>query len=59
MKYGGLSQGQITKHLVGLGVDGAFTFQRVKFGIINLMKIKHEPFFIGIHYMAHKTNLAM
>jgi hypothetical protein len=59
MKYVGLFQGQITKHFVCLGVDGAFTFQRVKFGIIGFMKIKQTPFFIGIHYMAHKTNLAM
>jgi hypothetical protein len=47
------------EHLVCLGVDGAFTFQRVKFGIIGLMKIKQTPFSIGIHYMAHTTNLAM
>jgi hypothetical protein len=59
MKYGGLFQGQIIEHLVCLRVDSAFTFQRVKFGIIGLMKIKQTPFSIGIHYMAHRTNLVM
>jgi hypothetical protein len=44
---------------VCLGVDGVSMFQSVKFKVIVLLKTQHAPYLIGIHCMAHKTNLAM
>jgi len=58
MTFGGLTDQQIIEHLVCLGIDGVSTFQRVRFGIIDLLKT-HAPYLIGIHCMAHRTNLAM
>jgi hypothetical protein len=34
-------------------------FKGVKYKIIVLMKIEQMPYFIGIYYMAHKTNLTI
>jgi hypothetical protein len=39
--YGSLFQDHIiNKHFVSLGINGAFTFQRVKYQVIVLMRIK-------------------
>jgi hypothetical protein len=56
--FGGLTNEQIVECLVCLGVDGVSTFQGVKSRIIDLLNT-HAPYFIGIHCMAHRTNLAM
>jgi hypothetical protein len=43
-----------------LRVDGvSMSFQGVKYGVITLMRTQQIPYLIKIHYMAHKTNLAM
>jgi len=42
-----------------LGVDGVSTFQGVRSRIIVLMKTQQAPFFVGIHYMPHRTNIIM
>lgn len=39
--------------------NGASTFQTIRFGITILMKTKQTPYFIKIHYMAHRTNLVL
>jgi len=44
---------------VCLGVDDVSTFQGIKFRVIVLLKTQHAPYLIGIHCMAHRTNLAM
>jgi hypothetical protein len=42
--YGGLFQDHtINKHFVSLGTNGAFTFQRVKYQVIILMRTKQTP----------------
>jgi hypothetical protein len=42
--YGGLFQDHnINKHFVCLGNDGAFTFHRVKYQVIVLMRTKQTP----------------
>jgi len=57
--YGGLSQGWIVKCFVCLKVEGASTFQRVRFRITILMETKQAPYFIKIHCRACRMNLAM
>jgi hypothetical protein len=49
--FGGLINEQIIEQLVCLDVDGVSTFQRVRSGIINLLKT-HAPYLIGICCMA-------
>ncbi len=58
MTFGGLIDEQIVESLVCLSTDGISTFQGVRYGVIDLLKT-HAPYLIKIHYMAHKTNLAM
>ncbi len=40
-----------------LGVDGVSTFQGVRSRVIALIKTQQTPFLIGIHCIAHRTNL--
>jgi hypothetical protein len=43
MTCGGLFQDYIVEDLVCLGGDSAFKFQRVKFGVIALMRMEQAP----------------
>jgi hypothetical protein len=42
-----------------LRTNGASRFQGVKYGIIFVMRTEQTPYFIEIHYIAHKTNLVI
>ncbi len=42
-----------------LGVDGISTFSGARFEITILMRTQQTPYFIGIHNMAHWTNLVV
>jgi hypothetical protein len=44
---------------VCLGIDGAFAFQNIRSVVIVLRTIEQAPYLIGIHYMAHITNLVV
>jgi hypothetical protein len=59
MTFGGLTNEQNVKHLVCLSTDGISTFQGVRYKVITLLRTQHAPYFIGIHCMAHITNLIM
>jgi len=55
--YGGLIDKQIFEHLICLGADGVSTFQGVRSRVSALIRMQQTPFLIGIHYIAHRTNL--
>lgn len=57
IKNGGLTKAKIARRLICLGVDGAIVFEGLKTSAIMLMRAQHVPFFIDVHYVAHKTNL--
>jgi hypothetical protein len=57
--YGGLSQGWIAKCFVCLRIDGAFTFQGIRFIIIIIMETKQALYFIKIHCMAPRMKFVM
>jgi hypothetical protein len=45
--------------LVSFGVDGVLVFQSISTSIIMQCHTKYAPHMVGVHYMAHHTNLAM
>jgi hypothetical protein len=49
--YGGLTNEEIAKQVVCLGIDGVSMFQGVKFRVIVLMRTQQTPYFIGIYCM--------
>ncbi len=49
--YGGLTNEEIAKWVVCLGMDGVSTFQGVRSRVIVLLKIEQTPYFIGFYYM--------
>jgi hypothetical protein len=53
---GGPTKAKIAR-LICLGVDGVIVFQGLKKSAIMLMRAQHVPFFINVHYVAHKTKL--
>jgi hypothetical protein len=57
--YGGLSNQKIKERLMTFGADGVSTFQGVKSGVTTQLINKHAPFMVGVHCMAHRTNLAV
>jgi len=55
---GGLDSKSIAQKLLRFGADGASTLQRVRGGVTMQMKEKYAPFMIGVHFVAHRCNLA-
>jgi hypothetical protein len=49
--YGGLTNEEISKQVLYLGIDGVSTFQGVKSRVIVLMRTQQTFYFIGIYYM--------
>jgi hypothetical protein len=45
--------------LYGFWAIGVTIFEGLKIGVTIWLMNKHNPFFVGIHYMAHQCNLAM
>jgi len=56
---GGQSMVDVANKVVCFGVDGAIIFQGLKKSVTIQLMNKHNPFFVGIHCMAHRCNLAM
>ncbi len=54
---GGPTKAKIARRLICLGIDGVIVFQGLKKSAIMLMRAQHVPFFINVHYVAHKTKL--
>ncbi len=57
MKGGELSKVKLSKKLVCFGVDGVNVFQGSKIGVTKRIKNSWGPFSMGVHYVAHYTNL--
>ena len=49
----------IAARLVCFEADGASVFQGCRSGIMQQLRDQDAPFLLGVHYMAHCTNLAM
>jgi hypothetical protein len=56
---GGVSRDQIAYKLICFGVDGVNVFQDTNSGITKQIKENYAPHSIGVHCMAHYTNLVM
>ena len=59
LHHGGLHAAQIARKLVSFGGDGVSVFQRSRLGVTTRLKHQHAPFMIGVHFLAHRTNLAV
>jgi len=57
LQQGGLIKKETTKRLICFGVDGAYFFQGCCIGMTFQLKEKYVPYMMGLHYMAHRTNL--
>ena len=57
--HGGLADNTIAKRLVYFGADGVFVFQGCRSGVIQQLKDQDAPFMLGVHCMAHHTNLVV
>jgi hypothetical protein len=57
--YGGLPPLEIAGKLISFSADGVSVFQGVRTGMTVQLKDNHAPFVMGIHYMSHRTNLAV
>ena len=55
----GLSPAKVASRLVCFGADGVSVFQGRKNGVTTQMRQHMAPFVIGVHCMAHRTNLAV
>lgn len=56
--HGGLSREDIAKKCVCVGCDGASVLQGCRSGVCMQLELSYAPFMVGIHCMAHRTNLA-
>ncbi len=59
MEYKGLTFDQIGNKLICFGSNGVVVFTRLYTGVATQLKSKAAPFVIAVHYMAHRTKLAM
>jgi hypothetical protein len=58
--HGGLdSEGSVAKKLICFGADGVAVFQGARSGVTSQLIEKHAPYLMGVHYMSHRTNLAV
>lgn len=57
--YEGLSKHEIEEGLITFGAYGVSTFPSAKSGITVQLVNKHALFMVGIHYVAHHTNLVV
>ncbi len=56
---GGLEKEIMAIHLVSFGVDGVLVFQSISISITMQLHNEYAPHMVGVHYMAHCTNLVM
>jgi hypothetical protein len=59
LDFNGIGLEELGAKLVSMGCDRNSVFQGQQVGVTLQFKLKVVPFFIRIHYFAHKTNLAM
>jgi hypothetical protein len=53
LQFGGLSK------FIGFGVHGVLFFKEPKISVTTLLRDKLTPYNLGVHCVAHKTNLAI
>ncbi len=56
---GGLIKVEVPKRLLCFGENNVNIFHDVRDGVTIQIWERYVPFFIGIHYMAHQTNLGV
>ncbi|MCO5598189.1 hypothetical protein L7F22_052281 [Adiantum nelumboides] len=56
--FGGIESTNLGGRLMCVGCDGASVLQGNRAGLIIRLTLEHAPFVLGIHCMAHRTNLA-
>jgi hypothetical protein len=57
--HGGLTENVVAERMVSFGADGVSVFQGSRTGTTQQLKQKDAPFMIGVHCMAHRTNLVV
>jgi len=55
----GLTNFDMASKWIYLGCDGDSVFEGIQYGVITQTKEQITPFFIGVHYVAHQTNVAI
>jgi hypothetical protein len=56
-RYGGFTNFDMASKWICLGCDGDSIFQGNRFKVNTQTKEQIAPFFIGMYYVAHQTNL--
>jgi hypothetical protein len=56
---GGVPKDQIAQKLIYFGVDGVNVCQGTKNGVAKQINDNYAPHYIGVHCMAHCTNLVV
>jgi hypothetical protein len=59
LKGGELTRGDVTKKLLCFGANVVSIFQQGKTRVIKQIKETWAPFLMGVHCVAHRTNLAV
>jgi hypothetical protein len=59
MHEGGLMKYLIGKKLMTFSANGVYVFQGIKLGVTQQISNEWAPHSTGVHYMAHRTNLAV
>ncbi len=59
MEHGGLTTKHVVSKFTCFGSDKVVVFISIHTGVITQLKSKKTPFIIGVHYMAHCTNLVV
>jgi hypothetical protein len=57
--HGGIVDSLVAERLVCFGADGVSVFQGYRTGVTQQLKDQDAPFCLGVHCMAHRTNLAV
>jgi hypothetical protein len=59
LKGGGLTKEELSKKLLWFGIDGVNVLQGRKTWTTKQIKNSWAPFFMGVHCIAHRANLAI
>jgi hypothetical protein len=59
MEHGGLTTQHVVSKFTCFGCDKVVVFTIILIGVITLFKCREAPFIIGMHCMAHCTNLVV
>ncbi len=58
-QYGGLLEFELASKLISFGANGVSIFQGAKIGVTTQLKEKFSPYMLGVHCVAHRTNLVI